>query len=368
MRRVPWFVWSSLAAVTCILCGVYWDISWHMTIGRDTFWTPAHLLIQAGGILSGLAGSYLIVSTTRRRAVPAVGIRVWGFRGPLGAFFGVWGAATMVASAPFDNWWHAAYGLDVKILSPPHIVLTTGILGVAVGAALLVIAASNNATGPERARLRTLVLVLGGQILTLAMIGILELTFRANLHRAEAYGAMAIVAPVALFAVAHASGSRWGATVTAASYMGTMLLGMWILPRFGAEPKLGPVYQHITHYIPLEFPPLVIVPAVLIDLARARLAARPRWLQAIVAGVIFVVALVAVEWPFASFLSSEASHGWLFATDYYAYFVQPEWYEPRGELMVDDQLALGLAKAIGLAIVASRVGMLVGDAMAKVRR
>ncbi len=28
----------------------------------------------------------------------------------------------MITSAPFDDWWHNAYGLDVKILSPPHVV------------------------------------------------------------------------------------------------------------------------------------------------------------------------------------------------------------------------------------------------------
>ena len=29
----------------------------------------------------------------------------------------------MLTSAPFDNWWHDAYGLDVKIISPPHMFL-----------------------------------------------------------------------------------------------------------------------------------------------------------------------------------------------------------------------------------------------------
>src|SRR5438093_4366626 len=121
--RLPWFVWTSLASVTCILVGSYWDISWHMSIGRDSFWTPAHLAIQLGGIIAGTSGAVLILA---RRSDAT--ISVWGFRGPLGAFVGAWGAATMVVSAPFDNWWHDAYGLDVKILSPPHMVLTLGIL------------------------------------------------------------------------------------------------------------------------------------------------------------------------------------------------------------------------------------------------
>ena len=29
----------------------------------------------------------------------------------------------MIVSAPFDNWWHNAYGLDVRIISHPHMVL-----------------------------------------------------------------------------------------------------------------------------------------------------------------------------------------------------------------------------------------------------
>src|SRR5258706_6306528 len=139
-----WFAWTSLASVTCILVGTYWDISWHMTIGRDTFWTPAHLLIQAGGVLGGGAGAWLIFAGKQRDTA----IRVWGvFRGPLGAFLAAWGAATMLVSAPFDNWWHSAYGLDVKILSPPHVVLSLGMLGVAVGGMTLVLAAMNRATG-----------------------------------------------------------------------------------------------------------------------------------------------------------------------------------------------------------------------------
>jgi len=61
-------------------------------------------------------------------------VNVFGFRGPLGAFICAWGGFTMITSAPFDDWWHSAYGLDVKILSPPHIVLAVGLVGVELGA------------------------------------------------------------------------------------------------------------------------------------------------------------------------------------------------------------------------------------------
>src|SRR3954453_8014363 len=101
MARGNWFVWVSLASVTCVLAGSYWDISWHMSIGRDSFWTPAHIAIQLGGVIAGVAGAFLILATTlrRRAALRDASIGVWGFRGPLGAFLGVWGASTMLASA-----------------------------------------------------------------------------------------------------------------------------------------------------------------------------------------------------------------------------------------------------------------------------
>ena len=40
-QAVAWYVWCSVAAVTFSMVGVHWDISWHRSIGRDTFWTPA---------------------------------------------------------------------------------------------------------------------------------------------------------------------------------------------------------------------------------------------------------------------------------------------------------------------------------------
>ena len=52
VAEVPWYVWSTVAAVTSAMIGGHWDISWHMSIGRDTFWTPAHMAIYACGVLA----------------------------------------------------------------------------------------------------------------------------------------------------------------------------------------------------------------------------------------------------------------------------------------------------------------------------
>src|SRR5215467_13208718 len=95
---VPWYVWSAVVAVTSTTFGLYWDISWHTGIGRDTFWTPAHLAIQFGAVLTGISCAYLILHTTfaGSAAEKDASVRVWGFRGPLGAFIAAWGGFAML--------------------------------------------------------------------------------------------------------------------------------------------------------------------------------------------------------------------------------------------------------------------------------
>ena len=104
-RNIPWHVWANVAAVTCAMAGIQWDISWHRSIGRDSFWTPAHLLIQFGAVLGAFGSAWVIMRTTfggdtgeRRNSV-----NVLGFRAPLGAFIAAWGGGAMLTSAPFDN-------------------------------------------------------------------------------------------------------------------------------------------------------------------------------------------------------------------------------------------------------------------------
>src|SRR5438067_7240361 len=134
-----------VAGGSSIAIGILWDISWHRTIGRDTFWTPAHMAIYFGGLLGGLACGWLVIRMTffATPGEQAGAVRLWGFRGPLGAWITIWGSFAMLVSAPFDNWWHAAYGVDVKILSPPHTVLALGMFGVVLGALLLVLREQN---------------------------------------------------------------------------------------------------------------------------------------------------------------------------------------------------------------------------------
>src|SRR5436190_18394536 len=79
---------------TSIVLGLMWDISWHISIGRDTFWTPAHMAIYAGGLLGGCIGGWLAFKHTFLIGPGEAGasVRVFGLRAPLGAWVAIWGA------------------------------------------------------------------------------------------------------------------------------------------------------------------------------------------------------------------------------------------------------------------------------------
>ena len=85
---IPWYIWSCLIAIASGTVGGAWDISWHESVGRDTFWTTPHMLIYLSGILAGLSCAYLILSITFNKNHPLrdSSVTMWGCRGPLGAF------------------------------------------------------------------------------------------------------------------------------------------------------------------------------------------------------------------------------------------------------------------------------------------
>ena len=265
---VPWYIWSLFAASVSVVIGGYWDISWHMSIGRDSFWTPAHMAIQACGIIAAITSSYLIFSCTLGRdpALRSATVEVWKFHGPLGAFIAAWGGATMLASAPFDNWWHNAYGLDVKIFSPPHVVLDGGVLAIQFGAVVLIASAMNRAErrAAPKARLDSASARRDGHHAG-ADCGLGIHLSRAACIRRNAIAPSRSSLRSSLMGFAEISGRRWARTTVAGIYTAYAIFMLWLFPLFPATPKLGPVYQKITHMVPMEFPLLIIVPALALD-------------------------------------------------------------------------------------------------------
>ncbi len=316
--RVPWYLWCSALAVTSAYVGGYWDISWHRSIGRDSFWSAPHMAIYACGILAGIASGYLILTTTfgRSAALKDVSVRIWGLSGPLGAFISAWGGVAMLASAPFDDWWHNAYGLDVRIISPPHMVLAAGFFGIELGTVMLLLAFMNRAQEHLRPSLERLFLYVGGTVLCESLLIKMEYISRSDQHNALFYTVVLLGTPAILAALATASERRWACTIMASVYTAFALAFLWILPLFPAEPKLGPVYRQVTHFIPWEFPLLVIVPALVTDLILQRTGGWRPLVRAAAAGLAFFAVFAAVQWPFADFMLTSRARNWFFGGGY----------------------------------------------------
>lgn len=372
---VPWYVWAIALASTSIEVGVIWDISWHKTIGRDTFWTPAHLAIHFGGILAGATCGWLVLQNTFRGTAQdrASGVGFWGFRAPLGAWLCIWGALAMLVSAPFDNWWHNAYGLDVEILSPPHVVLAVGTAAIHIGALLLVLALQNRAEGTRRRVYAALYAYLTGILLSAAAIMTLEYTFRVFMHGPLFYQIVCGLFPLLLVAAGRATRLAWPFTAAAGAYTLIRLVMNWILPLFPAEPGLGPIYREITHMLPLDFPLLLLAPALVMDLVlRRHGGSRRGWLLAATLGATFFAVYLPVQWFVAEFLNSPGARNWFFNADNLPYWVPTTSRADLGIFVPHDggagALRIGLLKSLLFAVVSARLGLWWGNWMADVRR
>ncbi len=88
-----------------------WDIWWHTFLGRETFWSPPHLLLYGSisiVILAAFYGWYLNRS------------RIWKILS--------FALFLVPLSAPFDELWHRTFGIELPssvlvLWSPPHLVL-----------------------------------------------------------------------------------------------------------------------------------------------------------------------------------------------------------------------------------------------------
>ena len=369
---VPWYLWAVVFASTSVVIGVIWDISWHRTIGRDTFFTPAHMAIYVGGLVAGLSCGGLVLKTTFAGSPDekARGVRFWGFDGPLGAWVCIWGSFAMIVSGPFDDWWHNAYGLDVEILSPPHTLLATGIIAIQIGAMLMVLARQNG--GGRQARSLQLLFgyAAGALVLMMAVMATEYIGFANHWRSSSFYAVSAGIFPVFLVAASRASLMRWGATMAAGAYMGVTILMIWILQLFPASAMLGPIYNPVDHMVPPGFPLLLVLPALAIDLFVQRLERDPsptkQWSATLAIGAAFFSVLLFAHWLFAEFLLSPAARNFVFGADQWDYSSRlGDWqYDYWGTTASVGPLIVALLIAMG----STRLGLWWGNWMVRVRR
>ena len=332
-----------VAGSAVFLLGGYWDVSWHIIVGRDTFWSPPHLVLYAGiiAILAACGAAVAQAAAAARGRGPALpGPLVplpFGLRLPPGILVTLVGAGMSLASAPIDDTWHRLYGLDVTVWSPPHIMLVAGMV-IAPFGALIGLTLETNHQLPVRLRRMWHDT---GQLWRLPRS---ELTAhrgrrddtgdragradRVRLRSADLWVGLPPDHPVGtlsafiLVAAARASGRIGAATLAALAYTAMRLAAHAELVLLdGIRPQI----------------PLVLAAAPIIDLVLVGLPLRPLWLRAALAGAGFAGALVAVQLPYLQ------AYGWV------------QW-EP-------EMLAVAAPWMLGLSAAGAALGWLVGSTL-----
>ncbi len=374
--KAPIYLYATVLSSLSIIIGLIWDISWHMSIGRDGLLSAPHLAIYLGGVVAGLFSGYRVLQITiagtayeRSKAV-----KFWGiFYGSLGNLFCIWGAIAMLTSAPFDDWWHNTYGLDVTILSPPHTVLLLGMITIQFGAMTSVLAYQNlqASSGTVTRSFNVLFALSSGFVLCMIYAMASEYLSRHDMHGVLFYQVASVLFPLFLIAFSVSSKSRWGATQAALVYTVFMMVISWILPLFPATPRLGPVLNPVTSFQPFDFPLLIIIPALAIDWITQHYTQLHVWVRTLMYAIAFLVLMFGIQWPFGDLLM--ASHGhWFFATSKWYFGSSPDWeyryaYAPY---MISSGTALvkGLGIALVIAIISSRTGLAWGNWMKRIVR
>jgi hypothetical protein len=151
-------LWGILAVKIVGGWGLGWDIRWHLTIGRDSFWIAPHVMTYFSvAVTTILALGVLALETwTARSAGTLPGtVRLAGLVGSRGFHLAWWGIALTIVAAPIDDLWHRLFGIDVTLWSPPHLL---GLAGAQINTLACVLIAME--VWPRGHRARTLALAL----------------------------------------------------------------------------------------------------------------------------------------------------------------------------------------------------------------
>lgn len=132
--------WLMLTFWLLSVLALDWDAEWHALVGRDGFWTPPHWMFYSTVTLCGLICLFEVLTETLLYYRHFPGITkttttpvLFVFRGPVGFILGGFGMVVMLISAPFDDYWHRIFGIDLAIWTPFHVMLVLGIIMANIG-------------------------------------------------------------------------------------------------------------------------------------------------------------------------------------------------------------------------------------------
>ncbi len=277
------FIVGSLVAGVLAMWGVYFDTAWHRTVGRDTFFSLPHLFIYGGGFLVWVSDVVAIALATRGRLTDLGGIvlRAGPVRLPLGFALSALGTAVIVLAVPVDLTWHAVFGKDLLIWSPPHL---QGVIGGAIGAlGVLFAVAGQKGRGIFRRR------ALWRFVMLLPLVDLLHYVHWSLAHYTifpwtrtpDFYPYVAaLTVPMIVVAGARALGA-WAPTWAGLLFFGAVVLIDAVLALTGfARPAVTPVFA---------------LPAAVVSLIYAARRHTDGLGRAAAAGLAFALAFVAME-------------------------------------------------------------------------
>ena len=118
-------VGTAAGGLVLAMLGFYWDVAWHIDKGRDTvLFTPPHtlILLGLGSILLAAGVAIALASATNLETK----LRVGPFRIPWSAVLLAVIGGGAVTGFPLDDMWHGAYGIDVTMWGPTHLIMIGG--------------------------------------------------------------------------------------------------------------------------------------------------------------------------------------------------------------------------------------------------
>ncbi len=319
ISKIPFWAYVLTFGAFLSWMGLYSDISWHFSIGRDGLLTTPHMLMGATPVLGILLFIYWVTQKT-----PYFGINFLGLKAPAGAWLSLAGGSLFFLCMLWDNWWHSMWGIDPVLESPPHQLLAFSFVLSTFGNLMVLTSLSNNVTSSLVPKTMLIIfiylaIITGGDALVRYERGF------ANYAHDPIFAS--IFCSVFIYGLVSApcvySQYKWNTTFMAIIFTGLWLTIQWLIQPIEAQPLLGPVYNPITHMLPLTLQTFIIPSAFAIDLVKNYLKDSNVLLKLFSTFTVGFVIFIIVQWFYGSFLLSEYSHNWFFGGGQYNFYTNP---------------------------------------------
>jgi hypothetical protein len=277
----------ALGALSSLL-GVYWDIAWHIDIGRDTFFTMPHNFIYSGMLLVLLTTAWGLFSDNR--ATPFAW-RIAGRDFHPGMLVAMISAALILFFAPADELWHRFFGVDATLWGPMHLVGLTGFTFFALSGMTIAWLERQLSPVEQKPLFEHLTLFFAAILLGNLMLFLAEYEFNIPQFPVDFHPlllAALSVFPLILVGKIHPRGFAATKVVLLFTAM-RLAMHLWLMTTSGMElaGDSKPVF------------PMLLLTALLIDLTIKRM---PTWLLGACAGLVTLVVGYVVNQVFPQML------------------------------------------------------------------